>query len=183
MKIFRHHEITKIANYVQDGGVIVYPTDTVWGIGGNALDENVAKKVKAIKGKAVDDKLIWLLPSLKAVEKFCGKITPEERQMLLKKRTTVIIQGQAVRVIRSGWLNRLLTACSVPLIGTSANLHGEPVIKSWRQGVRVFAEQEIAVVRGRKIYQPLPSSLVIFDQTQNPPQMKILRNGSGISMK
>ena len=41
MKVFRHHEIKKIADYVKNGGVIVYPTDTVWGIGGNALDENV----------------------------------------------------------------------------------------------------------------------------------------------
>ena len=111
----------------------------------------------------------------------CGQITPEEKRMLLKKRTSVIINGQAVRVIRSGWLNRLLTACKVPLVATSANLHGQSVITSWRQGAMVFAEQDVAVVRGRKLKQ-VASSLVQFDHSQVPAQIKILRPGSGISI-
>lgn len=183
MKVFRHHEIKKIADYVKNCGVIVYPTDTVWGIGGNALDENVVQKVKTAKGKPDDAKLIWLLPSSKAVELHCGKITAVEKNTLRKKRTTVIVNGQAVRVVRSGWLNKLLSACGVPLVATSANLHGQPVIESWRQGVQVFAEKDLAVVRGRKIYHQKPSSLVQIDTQQNPPQIKVLRAGSGISMK
>ena len=182
MKIFRHNEIQAIADYVKNGGVIIYPTDTVWGLGCHALNEKAVTAVKKLKGKPADAKLVWLLPSVHAVELHCGKMTAQERQMLLKKRTTVIINGQAVRVIRSGWLNKLLAACGVPLIGTSANLHGQPVITSWRQGMCIFAGQDIAVVRGRKIYQQLPSSLVQFDQ-QNPPHFKILRTGSGISME
>lgn len=180
MQIFRHNEIKLIAEYVKKGGVIIYPTDTVWGIGGNALDQNVVQKTKAYKGKPADAQLIWLLPSVKAVITHCGKITPAEKQLLLKKHTTVIVNGQAVRVIRSGWLNKLLTACGVPLLATSANLHGEAVIQSWRQGVTVFAEKDLAVVRGRKIYHQLPSSLVAYDEKSG--QIKILRAGSGISM-
>ena len=183
MQIFRHHEIKPIANYVKNGGVIVYPTDTVWGIGGNALNEKVVQNVKTFKGKPTDAKLIWLLPSVKAVHKYCGKVTELEKKMLLKKRTTVIIHDQAVRVVRSGWLNRLLTACGVPLVATSANLHGEQVVQAWRQAVAVFADKDLAVVRGRKIYRPLPSSLVKIEQTENLSEIKILRAGSGISMK
>ncbi len=181
MKIFRHNEIKKIATYVKNGGVIIYPTDTVWGIGGNALDANVAQKTINFKGKPDNAKLIWLLPSVAAVEKYCGKVTNAERKMLGKKRTTVIIHGQAVRVVRSGWLSHLLLACGVPLIATSANKHGEPVIKSWRQAVQIFDGQDVAVVRGRKLKQ-VASSLVQFEKTQDGLQMKILRHGSGISI-
>ena len=180
MQIFRHHAIKQIAAYVKNGGVIVYPTDTVWGIGGNALDVNAEQKTKVYKGKPSDAKLIWLLPSLAAVIKYCGKITPAAKQLLLKKRTTVIVNGQAVRVVRSGWLNKLLTACGVPLLATSANLHGERVVQTWRQAVKVFAGKDLAVVRGRKIYHQLPSTLVVYDE--KTAQMKILRGGSGISM-
>lgn len=180
MQVFRHHEIKKIAEYVKQGGIIVYPTDTVWGIGCHALDQSAVRKVIAMKGKPADAKLIWLLPSVRAVELHCGQISAEERRLLLQKRTTVIIHGQAVRVVRSGWLNRLLSACHVPLVGTSANLHGQPVITTWRQGVMLFADQNVAVVRGRKIYRQKPSSLV---QIEKPTQIKILRDGSGISMK
>ena len=183
MKNFRHHEIKQIANYVKDGGIIVYPTDTVWGIGGNALDAKVVEKTKTYKGKPDDAKLVWLLPSVKAVVTYCGNVSGVERKMLLKKRTTVIVNGQAVRVVRSGWLNKLLTACDVPLVATSANLHGNPVIHAWRQALEVFANRDLAVVRGRKIYRALPSTLVQIDKNQNSSQIKILRAGSGISMK
>lgn len=179
MEIFRHNEIKKLAQVVQNGGIIIYPTDTIWGLGCNALDETVTQKLKAMKGKPADAALIWLLPSIRAVEKFCGTVTPLEKKILLKKHTSVIIHGQAVRVVRSGWVNRFLTACAVPVVGTSANLHGEPVITSWRQAVKLFDGKTDAVVRGRKIYKHAPSTLVMVDQTVTPPKVKVLRAGSG----
>lgn len=183
MEVFRHNDLKGVARVVQTGGIIVYPTDTVWGLGCNALDQKATQRLKQLKGKPADSALIWLLPSIAAVEKHCGKVTPTERRLLNRKHTSVIIHGQAVRVIRSGWLNRLLTVCGVPLVGTSANPHGQPVITSWHQGVQLFDGQTDAVVRGRKIYHQAPSTLVTVDTSQNPPQIKIIRAGSGISIK
>ena len=178
MEIFRHTEIKKLADVVRNGGIIIYPTDTIWGLGCNALDKTVTQKLKALKGKPADASLIWLLSSIRAVEKFCGAVTPLEKKLLRKKHTSVIIHGQAVRVIRSGWLNRFLTLCGVPVVGTSANVHGEPVITSWRQEVKLFNGQTDAVVRGRKIYKHVPSTLVTVDQTVTPPKVKVLRAGN-----
>lgn len=175
MEIFRHTEIKKLADVVRNGGIILYPTDTIWGLGCNALNENATKKLKSLKGKPADAQLIWLLPSVQAVEKFCGVITPTEKRLLRKKHTSVIVHGQAVRVIRSGWLNQFLTACGVPVVGTSANVHGEPVITSWRQATKLFAGKTDAVVRGRKIYKNAPSRLVMVDQTVQPEKIQILR--------
>ena len=183
MEIFRHNDLQGIARVVQAGGVVIYPTDTVWGLGCNALDVAATTKLKQIKGKPADAALIWLLPSIAAVEKHCGAVTPTERRLLRQKHTSVVIHGQAVRVVRSGWLNRLLTACGVPLVGTSANPHGQPVITSWRQATQLFHGQTDAVVRGRKIYRHTPSTLATVDHTQNPPQIKIIRPGTGISIK
>ena len=178
MEIFRHHDIKNLARIVKNGGIIIYPTDTIWGLGCNGLDETATKKLKTMKGKPADAALIWLLPSVKSVEKFCGTVTAIEKKLLRKKHTSVIIHGQAVRVIRSGWLNRFLSACGVPVVGTSANLHGEPVITSWRQATRLFDGQTDAVVRGRKIYKHAPSTLVKVAQNVNPPKVQILRQGA-----
>ena len=178
MEIFRHHEIQKLSRVVKDGGIVIYPTDTIWGLGCNALDAVATQKLKLMKGKPADASLIWLLPSVESVEKFCGVVTSTEKRLLRRKHTSVIIHGQAVRVVRSGWLNRFLTACGVPVVGTSANLHGEPVITSWRQATQLFAGKTDAVVRGRKIYRHVPSTLVRVDQTVNPPQIHILRHGA-----
>ena len=179
MKIFRHTETKAISQIVQNGGIVIYPTDTIWGLGCNALDEKATQKLKVLKGKPADAALIWLLPSVKAVEKFCGQITTTERRLLCKKHTSVSIHGQAVRVVRSGWLNRFLTICNVPLVATSANVHGQPVITSWRQAVKLFDGQTDAVVRGRKIYKHIPSTLVAVDNSTQPAQIKILRTGAG----
>ena len=179
MNIFRHNDIKKSAQVIKSGGIIIYPTDTIWGLGCNALDQNVTKKLKQLKGKPADASLIWLLPSVQAVEKFCGTITPIERKLLLKKHTSVIVHGQAVRVVRSGWLNKFLSACEVPLVATSANVHGQPVITSWRQAVQLFDGQTDAVIRGRKIYKHTPSTLVAIDNSINPPKIKIFRAGAG----
>ncbi len=179
MKVFRHNDIKNIARVVRNGGIVIYPTDTIWGLGCNALDENATKKLKTLKGKPADAALIWLLPSVKAVEKFCGQVTATERRLLRKKHTSVIVHGQAVRVVRSGWLNQFLTACAVPLVATSANVHGQPVITSWRQAAKLFDGQTDAVVRGRKIYHHTPSTLVAINNNVTPAQIKILRAGAG----
>ena len=178
MEIFRHTEIQKMAAVVKNGGIVIYPTDTIWGLGCNALNEKATIKLKAMKGKPADANLIWLLPSVVSVEKYYGALTPIEKKLLRKKHTSVIVHGQAVRVVRSGWLNQFLSVCGVPLVATSANLHGQPVITSWRQAVLLFDGQTDAVVRGRKIYRHVPSTLVAVENT-NPPQIKILRNGAG----
>ena len=178
MEILRHTDFKNIVRIVKDGGIIIYPTDTIWGLGCNALDKIATTKLKKMKGKPADASLIWLLPSIKAVEKFCGSINAVECSLLKKKHTSVIIHGQAVRVIRSGWLNKFLTACNVPMVATSANVHGQPVITSWRQAVQLFDGQTDAVVRGRKIYKNRPSNLVKVAIENNQPVINVLRSRS-----
>ena len=175
MQVFRHHEIKNLVHVVKEGGIVIYPTDTIWGLGCNALDKIATTKLKKMKGKPADASLIWLLPSISAVEKFCGQINSTERNLLKRKHTSVIIHGQAVRVVKSGWLNKFLTACAVPMVATSANVHGQPVITSWRQAVKLFHGQSDAVIRGRKIYKNQPSNLVEVKIENGQPVINVLR--------
>ena len=180
MEILRHTDLRRAAQMIQQGDLLIYPTDTVWGMGCDATNPAAVARLKTVKGKPADAPLIWLLPSIAAVEKFCGTVTPTERRLLNQKHTSVVVHGQAVRVVKSGWLNRLLTKCGVPLVATSANHHGQPVITGWRQAL-TLASDHCAVMRGRKIYHSLPSTLLRVSAT-NPPKIQIIRHGSGISM-
>lgn len=180
MKVFAHHAVRPIADLIRQGGVLVFPTDTVWGIGGNGLDANVAARVIAVKGKPAGAKLIWLLPSVRAVTKYCGTLSPTTKKLLNQKHTTVIVRGQAVRVVKHGWVNRLLQAAGVPVIASSANRHGQPTITAWRQAAAVFGEQIDAVVKGRKVYHTAPSTVVALDEHDQP---QIIRPGGGIDIK
>lgn len=176
LEILKHNSPLPASQVIKNGGVIVYPTDTVWGLGCNALDTAAVAKLRKIKQKPANAPLIWLLPSVKAVQKFCGELTREEIKLLNRKHTTVIIHGQGVRVVKNGWLNKFVQACQVPVVSTSANLHGQPTVQSWRQAVALFGEQVDAVVHGRRVLKNTPSTVVQVKDGQT----QVLR---GISIK
>lgn len=154
-----HNDLATVANVVKAGGLIVYPTDTIWGLGCDATNATAVQKLRTVKGKPADAPLIWLLPSLTAVVKYCGAVDPVARKLLRRPRTTVIVNGQGVRVVSHGWLNKLLTRCGVPLVATSANRHGETPVQSWRQALTTFADS-VTVIKGRKIYHKAPSTVI-----------------------
>lgn len=162
----KHHTVKAAADIIKNGGVIVYPTDTVWGLGCNALDAAAVAKLRQIKQKPADSPLIWLLPSIKAVQKFCGTLTRDEIKLLNRKHTTVIVHGQGVRVVKNGWLNKFVQACQTPVVSTSANLHGQPTVHSWRQAVQIFDAKVDAVVRGRRVLKNVPSTIVQVKEGQ-----------------
>lgn len=164
-RVLRHNDLTGIAAAVRAGEIIVYPTDTVWGLGCDATNAAAVQKLRATKGKPDAAPLIWLLPSLRAVQKYCGQFSSVARKLLLKPHTTVVINGQSVRVVRHGWVNRLLARCGVPLVATSANRHGQPTVQTWRQAVAEFGDA-VTVVRGRKIYHRAPSTVVTIKDGQ-----------------
>jgi L-threonylcarbamoyladenylate synthase len=179
VKIIKHNDLNSAAAVIQNGGVLIYPTDTVWGIGGNALNKTVYNKVMKAKSSPKDTKLIWLLPSMNAVKKYFPDVTVQEQKLLNEKRTTVIVAGVGVRVVKTGWVNKLLSVCGVPLLSTSANLHGEKTAESWRQAAAVFAGKADAVIIGRKIYNGMPSAVVAAENGE----VKILRDGGGIQIR
>ncbi|MDR1917968.1 MAG: Sua5/YciO/YrdC/YwlC family protein [Christensenellaceae bacterium] len=82
----------------------------------------------------------------------------------------------AVRVVKTGWVNKFVARCGVPIISTSANLHGEKTVIGWRQAAAVFGDKIDAVVKGGKNYRTLPSTIAKVENGE----VKILRAGGGI---
>jgi L-threonylcarbamoyladenylate synthase len=139
VEIIKHNNLSRAAHIIKSGGVLVYPTDTVWGIGCDANNKGAIERIKKIKNRK-DTNFIIL-----------------NTRGRYAKRTTFIENGVATRVIRTGWLNKLLKRCGVPLISTSANLHGEPPINGWRQAAVLNPD---SVIKGKKIYKNKPSKII-----------------------
>ena len=57
----KDEELSAAAQVLREGGLVAFPTETVYGLGGNALDEDAAKKIYAAKGRPCDNPLICLL--------------------------------------------------------------------------------------------------------------------------
>ena len=129
--------IQKAIQVLNNGGVILYPTDTIWGIGCDANNETAIKKVYSIKNRSNKKSLIILVPDknlllnyVKNVPYVAEKIIEEDQ-----KPTTMIYQNpinlpnilikyntKAIRVVKKHGINMLLTHFGKALTSTSANI-------------------------------------------------------------
>ncbi len=122
------------------GGVILTPTDTVWGLSCNAQNDSAIEKIYNLKHRPAAKALIVLLwPNCK-LEQFCDSTLDAMTGYLNTGRpTTVIFPGAknisaqatandgtvAIRVVQQGFIKHLLEVYKKPLISTSANISGE----------------------------------------------------------
>ena len=130
-----------IIEVINSGGIILYPTDTIWGIGGDATNPDVIKKIYHIKERERNKSLLILVDSYKMLQKYVEEIPMEIWEILEKsiEPTTIIYSNPknlpsellaedgsiAIRVVKKGFAKDLIKATGVPLIATSANLSGQ----------------------------------------------------------
>ncbi len=135
-------EINRALEVLKNGGVILYPTDTVWGLGCDATNETAVAKVNAIKGRAADKSLIILLDTDNKIQSYVDDV-PEVAYELIEyseKPLTVIFSNAknlapnvvnndgsvGIRVVRHDFCLQLLQRFRKPIVSTSANISGEP---------------------------------------------------------
>jgi L-threonylcarbamoyladenylate synthase len=126
---------------VRSGGVVLYPTDTVWGLGCDATNENAVKKIFEIKQRADSKSLIILVADERDILQYAA--APDlavfdfiEQQ---QKPTTIIFDGAinlpdsliaddgsiAIRIVKDDFCRHLIKRLRKPIISTSANKSGE----------------------------------------------------------
>lgn len=135
------NEVKKVMDIVRDGGVVIYPSDTLWALGCDATQDSATEKLIEIKGRSVEKGLIILIPSENDLLKYVREV-PDLAYDLIEfaenPLTLVLNQGKnlsisvmkenqsiAVRVVKTGFCHDLLKALKKPLVSTSANLSGE----------------------------------------------------------
>ena len=136
-------ELREAAEILRSGGLVAFPTETVYGLGANALDETAAKKIYEAKGRPSDNPLIAHiscmeeLPALvkeipEAGRKLAEKYWPGPLTMIFPKKavvpygTTGGLDTVAVRMPSDPVANRLIRLAGVPVAAPSANTSGRP---------------------------------------------------------
>ena len=136
------NDIKNCVRILQEGGVILYPTDTIWGLGCDALNEHAVDKIFAIKNRPKEKSLIVLLAEPKDILQFVAAPHPDIIAILesFETPTTVIYDGAldfpdnvvhengsvAIRVTNDPFCKALIKRLQKPLVSTSANLSGAP---------------------------------------------------------
>jgi L-threonylcarbamoyladenylate synthase len=131
-----------IIDVVRKGGIIVYPADTIWGIGGDATNEKLIKRIIEIKQRPPEKGFIVLVSDYDMLLDIVGDIPPQAVEVIQKSvRPTTIIYPSfknlpalagapdgsiAIRMVKKGFAKNLIETIRLPLISTSANISGQP---------------------------------------------------------
>ncbi len=185
--------IEAAVNAVVAGGTIVYPTETCYGIGGDALDLDVIDKVYALKQRPREKKLTVIVGNLQMAEKYCY-LSPEERNLCeefmpgpltlvanRKRNVPDALNDRFVfRVPGNETARQITLRARTPVIATSANVSGQPssyTVESIDEDILYGVD---VVVDGGELEEQ-PSSTIV-EVTDH--HAKILREGpiSGYSI-
>ncbi len=148
------------------GNVILYPTDTVWGIGCDAENAEAVKKIFKIKEREESKSMILLMADLEMLKHYVKEV-PEEMEKLLKEQdrpTTYVLSGAqnlpneviaedetiAVRITNDEFSHRLIRQIGRPLVSTSANISGENAPSSFKDISEKIKQSVDHVVRWRQ---------------------------------
>lgn len=140
-------EVKKAVEVLKAGGVILYPTDTIWGIGCDATNPEAVKKVYEIKRREDSKALISLVDSEARLTRYVRNVADVTWDMieLSEKPLTVIFDGvtglapnviaedgsAAIRVTREEFSKELCFRFQKPIVSTSANISGEPTAQTF----------------------------------------------------
>lgn len=180
-------DINKAIEVMNKGGVVLYPTDTIWGIGCDATNEEAVKRVFEIKRRNDAKALITLIDSEAKLEAYVENV-PEVAWQLIEvaeRPLTIIYDGArnlapnllaedgsvGIRITREEFSKNLCMRMRRPIVSTSANISGEPSPQS-------FADISSEILSGVDYICTSRR-----EEKQNPPASNIIKLGVGGEVK
>ena len=188
-------DIARAAALLRAGELVAIPTETVYGLGANALDAHAVKKIFEVKGRPADNPLIIHVLGPADLDRWCQEIPASARllaarfwpgpvTMILKKSPAIPAQTSAgldtiaVRCPQTPLTRMLLAAVDFPIAAPSANLSGRPSTTTLRHVLDDLSGKIPAVLDGGDCSVGLESTII--DLTVQPPML--LRPG-GITLE
>ena len=180
-------DINKAIDVMNKGGVVLYPTDTIWGIGCDATNEEAVKRVFEIKHRNDAKALITLIDSEAKLEAYVENV-PEVAWQLIEvaeRPLTIIYDGArnlapnllaedgsvGIRITREEFSKNLCMRMRRPIVSTSANISGEPSPQSFADISSEILSAVDYVCTSRR------------EEKQNPPASNIIKLGAGGEVK
>jgi L-threonylcarbamoyladenylate synthase len=135
-------EVAKAFKILQEGGIILYPTDTIWGIGCDATNTEAVQKIYQLKQRDEAKSMIILLDTENKLESYVSEVNPLAYDLIeyAENPLTLVMPGAknisaaliapdgsiAIRVTSNQFCQQLIQRLRKPLVSTSANISGKP---------------------------------------------------------
>lgn len=181
MKRFEN-DIVKCLEALRAGGLILYPTDTVWGIGCDATNETAIEKIYTLKKRSDEKAMIVLVADEREIMQYVAApdLSLFDYLETTTKPTTVVYDGAlgfadnlvgkdgsiAIRICSDEFCRHLIKRFRKPIVSTSANISGMPFPKTFKE-IDVEIKQGVDyVVKYRQNDESSgePSSLIKWNQ-------------------
>ena len=137
------NEIEKASNLIKEGKLVLFPTETVYGIGADGLNEQAVKNIFIAKGRAQDNPLILHVSSFEMITRIAKNINEVEKNLIFKffpgPLTIILERTKIVPDVVTGGLNTvgvrmpsniiaktLIEKANTPIAAPSANISGKP---------------------------------------------------------
>lgn len=184
-------KIDTAVSVLQEGGLILYPTDTIWGLGCDALNENAVDRVYQIKQRDKSKSPILLVSSVKQLTEYVEDVHPKLNNLIefSIRPVTIVFENPknlpswvqasdgsvALRVTSDPYCQALIKALNKPLLSTSANISGEPFPTSFEDiSEKLLGKVEhVALHRRDEVSKTQPSVIVKLSEKD---ELIFLRN-------
>ena len=187
MKILNQDQINEAASILKDGGLIAFPTETVFGLGVIFDNKDSYNRLIKVKRRPPEKPFTLMLSDLDQINDFA--FVDERAKKLISKfmlgQFTIILKAKntlpdycvskegnvGIRIPDSNLIRELIRKVSKPLLVPSANKSGETPLTNSNDVVSVFANEIDAVISGKSI-RNIPSTIVMVGE-----DVKIIREG------
>lgn len=159
-------DFKKAGEIIASGGTVIFPTETVYGLGANALDSEAVKKIFIAKGRPSDNPLIVHIDDFGKIGKYVEEVTvnakkladaywPGPMTLILRKKSIISDSVSAgldtvgIRIPESEEAREFLRACDLPVAAPSANLSGSPSPTTYKHVVDDMLGRVDAIINGR----------------------------------
>jgi L-threonylcarbamoyladenylate synthase len=179
--------ISKAADVLLAGGVIAFPTETLYGLGVDIRNEAAIKRLFTIKKRPESSPVLILIPSVESLTQYVANVPPIALRLIELfwpgGLTLVFEAGKMVSPLLTAGMGRigirlsghvvatsLAKAIESAITGTSANISGEPACRSAREVFDCFRENVDLILDGGKTAGSVAST--VLDVTTDPPQIR-----------
>jgi L-threonylcarbamoyladenylate synthase len=184
-----NEEVHKAFEIIQNGGIILYPTDTVWGIGCDATNPEAVAKIYKLKQRAETQSMIVLMNSEKMMYNVFKEIPEVAWQImdLSENPTTLILDKPrnvalnliapdntlGIRIVKEPFCFKLLERMRKPLVSTSANISGKPTPIAYKDiSPEIIKGVDYVVNLYHEKIAEKPSTII---KLTNDSQVKVIR--------
>ena len=175
-------EIKKSVEVLKKGKIILYPTDTIWGIGCDATNSKAVQRIYNIKGRNETKSMIILLESTEKIKKYVEKVPEIAYDLIVNSASPLTIvypraknlaknviapDGSiAIRIVKGRFGGPVMKELDKPLVSTSANVSGQPTVASFHQISNEILERVDYVVEAfrEKLRAVKPSTIIKLEE-------------------